>query len=166
MSDLTYRAIAPDDFEAVHAIASHWSVVRQLGSWPWPPAPDFTRTRCTPYKGEGFVWAVCQDHQLIGTIGATEGIIGYMFAPAVHGQGIGTRVARDAIAKAFEVCDWSVLVASTWHDNPASAAVLRKCGFQHWQTHYERSVVRRIPTLLHQHRLTRTRWDRLRTVAQ
>ncbi len=166
MVDLTYRTMCAQDFEALHEIVSHWSVVRQLGRWPWPPDPAFTRSRCQPYQGAGFVWAVCAGTRLIGSIGATDGQIGYMYAPDVHGQGIATRVARDAISQAFVDYDWDHLHAPSWHDNPASAAVLRKCGFQHWQSHYEDSFARRVPTLLHQHRLTRRDWDRLRTGAQ
>lgn len=165
MVDLTYRALRTGDFDDVHAMVSHWSVVRQLGRWPWPPQPNFTRGRCRPYDGEGFVWGVCVDDRVIGSMAVTKGELGYMFAPEVQGQGIATRAARDAIAKAFANYAWPILYASVWHDNPASAAILRKLGFVHWQTHYTRSPAR-LPTLVHQYRLPRQVWDRLRTAAQ
>ena len=38
---LSFRMLQPTDAPALHAIASHWEVVRQLGSWPWPPEPAF-----------------------------------------------------------------------------------------------------------------------------
>ena len=164
-ADLTYRALNADDFDDMHAMVSHWSVVRQLGRWPWPPEPGFTRGRCKPYDGEGFVWGVCINDRVVGSMAVTKGELGYMFAPEVQGRGIATQAARDAIAKAFADCDWPILYASVWHDNPASAAVLRKCGFTHWQTHYTRSPAR-LPTPVHQYRLPRPVWDRLRTTAQ
>ena len=166
MDELTYRDIRPDDFDAVHDYASQWTVVRQLGSWPWPPKPEFTRSRCQPYAGEGFVWAVCIGTELAGTIGATSGQIGYTFAPRFHRQGIGSRAAKYAVTKAFETYDWDFLYASAWYDNPGSDAVLRKCGFRHWQTHFEASIARGVPTLLRQYRLTRSDWHRLRSTAQ
>ena len=166
MAELTYRDLGANDFDALHRIGSQWSVVRQLGGWPWPPNPAFTRGRCKPFAGEGFVWAVCQQDQLIGTMAVTKGELGYMFAPEVHGRGIATQAAHHAIAKAWADYDWSVLKASVWYDNPASAAVLRKCGFVHWQSRYTRSLARGLPTMVFHYRLTRNDWDRLRTAPQ
>lgn len=158
MPDLTYRRLNEDDFDALHGVVSVWSVVRQLGRWPWPPEPAFTRSRCKPYEGNGFVWGVCRDGQLVGSIGVTDAEIGYMFGKDVHGAGIGTQAVRDAVAHAFAEYEWDTLKARTWHDNPASGAVLSKCGFQHWQTAYEASFVRRAPTLTHYFRLPRAQW--------
>jgi RimJ/RimL family protein N-acetyltransferase len=67
-----------------------------------------------------------------------------------------------AIDKGFDDLALDVIIASTWHDNPASARVLTKCGFTHWQTHYQDSVARGVPTLVQQYRLTRIDWQRLR----
>ena len=166
MAELMYRDLNADDFEALHRMCSHWSVVRQLGRWPWPPDPAFTRGRCKPYAEDGFVWAVCKDAQLIGTMAVTKGELGYMFAPDVHGQGIATQAAHHAIAKAWAEYDWPVLQASVWHDNPGSAAVLRKCGFVHWQSRYTRSLARGVPTMVYHYRLSRTDRDSLRTASQ
>jgi RimJ/RimL family protein N-acetyltransferase len=157
MVKTTYRFLTADDYADMHAMVSHWSVVRQLGRWPWPPEPDFTRGRCKPFKGQGFVWAVCIDDRVIGSMAVTRGELGYMFAPEVQGKGIATKSAKDAITKAFADYDWPSLNASVWWDNPGSAAVLRKCGFTHWQTHYTRSPAR-LPTLVHQYRLSRHTW--------
>ncbi|MCK0094567.1 GNAT family N-acetyltransferase [Yoonia sp. F2084L] len=165
MLETTYRTLRADDFSEVHAMVSHWSVVRQLGRWPWPPQQSFTQGRCKPYEGQGFVWGVCIDDRVVGSMAVTGGELGYMFAPKVHGKGLASKVAGDAIAKAFADYDWPVLHASVWHDNPASAAVLRKCGFIHWQTHYTRSPAR-LPSLVHQYRLPRAKWDGLRTTSQ
>lgn len=163
--DLTYRSLSADDFAALHAMASEWSIVRQLGRWPWPAQEAFTRSRCKPYTGHGFVWAVCLGDRMIGTMAVTGGELGYMFAPDVHGRGIATKAARDAISHAFQNYDFPALKATVWVNNAGSAAVLRKCGFAHWQTYYDQSPAR-LPTLTHHYRLPRSTWDRLRTAAQ
>lgn len=166
MHDLTYRAVHPTDFDALHAIVSHWSVTRQLGRWPWPANADFTASRCKPYVGDGFVWAVCLNGSYIGSMAVTRGELGYMFAPSVQGQGIATQAARAAVAHAFATTDRAQIKASTWHDNRASARVLQKLGFSHVATHYEHAAARRIPTLVLQHHLSRTAWDSLSHPAQ
>lgn len=51
---VTYRAVRPQDFDALHALVSLWDVTRNLGSWPWPPDPEFTAKRCQPFEGDGF----------------------------------------------------------------------------------------------------------------
>ncbi|WP_341366131.1 GNAT family N-acetyltransferase [Yoonia sp. BS5-3] len=163
MIDLTYRFLREDDFEDLHALASIWPVVRQLGSWPWPPSKAFTQSRCRPYRGEGFIWAMCDTDRLIGTLGVTGGIVGYNLHPDYHGQGIMTGAVADAIEQAFMTTKRDVLTASTWHDNAASAWVLAKQGFVHWQTRYTHARARGVPTLIHDHRLSRNTWQRLRS---
>lgn len=166
MLELTYRDIHPSDFDDLHAIACDWSVVRQLGGWPWPSSADFTRSRCKAYDGNGFVWAICINDRLIGSIGVTGGDLGYMLHPDYHGQGIASQAARSAITQAFVETDSDHLTASTWHDNAASYRVLQRLGFAHWQTRYMHAKARNRPTLVYHQRLTRTVWDRLRTGAQ
>lgn len=166
MANLTYRNIHADDFANLHSIVSHWSVVRQLGGWPWPADRAFTKTRCKPYKGKGFVHGVCLDDHFIGSMAVTGGELGYMFAPQCHGQGIATQAATQAIERAFTDFDWAALRAACWYDNAASARVLTKCGFTHWQTRYERSKARGYPVITHHYRLTRATWERLRTASQ
>ncbi len=127
---LTYRALQQTDREALHGIASHWEVVRQLGSWPWPPERDFTNCRAQPYRGDGFVWGVFQDGALIGTVAVTGAELGYMFAPSVWGQGLGFEACRTAIGHTFATSDRAFLEAGVWADNMASLNLLGKLGFR------------------------------------
>ena len=166
MVDLTYRNIRPTDFDDLHAMVSYWSVVRQLGGWPWPASNDFTRGRSKPYKGNGFVWASCINARLIGSIGVTNGDLGYMLHPDHHGQGIISRATSKAVDHAFQTTDRDLLTGSTWYDNPTSARILAKLGFVHWQTCYIHSKARGFPALVHQRRLSRADWDRLRSAQQ
>ncbi|MFT4744131.1 MAG: RimJ/RimL family protein N-acetyltransferase [Yoonia sp.] len=166
MHNLTYRPLSPADAVALHKIVSHWSVVRQLGGWPWPASRAFTFGRCVPYaRSDGFVWAVCRDGELCGSVAVTGGQIGYMLDPDVCGQGIMTQAAADAI-DAYFMTDATRLDANVWHDNPASQQVLEKLGFVHWSTRYEHAKARRLPTLSHHLTLTRDAWHGLRTAAQ
>lgn len=71
MVNLTYRDLGADDFEAMHCLATQWQVVRQLGGWPWPASPEFTKSRCKTYGGKGFVWGICLDGSLVGSVAVT-----------------------------------------------------------------------------------------------
>jgi RimJ/RimL family protein N-acetyltransferase len=158
MHNLSYRNLGADDFTALQSIASTWGVVRQLGSWPWPADPAFTKNRCTPYAGDGFVWAICLDGVMCGSITVTGCELGYMLHPSVAGRGIMTAAARHAIRHGFATRDIACINASVWHDNAASHRVLTKLGFTHWQTRFEQSKARGIPTQCQYYRLRRTDW--------
>ena len=166
MVELTYRNLRAEDADRLHQIVSHWSVVRQLGGWPWPADFTFTQGRCKAFEGDGFVWAVCADGKLCGTLGVTNGDIGYMYDPAYHGRGIARRAAMAAITHAFATSERDVLTGSTWFDNPASNRVLQRLGFFHWQTRYMHAKARNRPTLVQHMRLTRDDWHRLSRAPQ
>lgn len=162
----TYRDIRPSDYDDLTILARDWSVVRQLGGWNWPWCPNQIKERSKPYDGDGFVWAICRDDRLIGSIGVTGGDLGYMLRPDYHRQGIMGRAARTAVHTAFATSDRSFLTAGVWHDNPGSFALLTSLGFVHWQTRYERSRARGCPVLVYYSKLTRTAWDSLSASAQ
>lgn len=153
---LTYRSLQATDLEALHGLVSHWEVVRQLASWPWPPERDFTRTRAQPYTGHGFVWGVFRDGRLIGTVGITDDL-GYMFSPNVWGQGYGEEACRTAIAQAFKT-DRDHLVAGIWADNLASLGLLRKLGFRVVEDDRTLNMARGVEVAGHGLRLERADW--------
>ena len=158
----TYRNIRESDFEDMHASVSTWDVVRQLGSWPWPPSEDFTRSRAKPYEGDGFIWAVCREDRYIGSIALTGEEIGYGLHPDYQRQGIMPRALAKAVEEGFEGLGRSRLVATVWHDNYGSAALLKRFGFTHWLTRYEHAKARGLPVLCHHYRLMREDWKALR----
>ena len=162
MTKLTYHEFAPEDFDAMMALASDWDIVRQLGRWAWPADPEQVRFYCIPFDGDGLNWTIKENGVFAGRIGVTSGNLGYTLAKFAHGRGIATAASVFAITQAFDLLGLSEITGSTWVDNPASARVLQKLGFVHWQTHYQYARARRIPTIVHQHRLTRSAWDRLR----
>jgi len=150
----------------VHSIATKWDVVRQLGGWPWPANPEFTKSRCKPYSGNGFVWGICLDDALVGSVAVTGSELGYMLHPEMSGRGVMTKASRDAMSHAMNVTDHTFFEASYWHDNPASGRILSKLGFRLWQTRYEPSKARRLPLLCHHARLMRSDWHVLSKPSQ
>lgn len=126
---LSYRALQLTDLEALHAIVSHWDVVRQLASYPWPPERDFTATRARPYLGQGFVWGCFANTSLIGTVAVTGDELGYLFAPEHWGQGLAFEACQTAITRAFAL-GRDHLTAGIWTDNTASSGLLKKLGFR------------------------------------
>ncbi|WP_373635459.1 GNAT family N-acetyltransferase [Yoonia sp. SS1-5] len=163
MSDIHTRNLQPSDLDALHQIVSDWQVVRQLGSWPWPPDRDFTASRCKPYAGDGFVWGIFDGQELLGTMGVTEGDLGYCFKPDAWGRGIATKMGRKAVEKAFENPGLTRITASAWHDNPASDRVLEKLSFSLLSEKVQHALARDEPTLCYKYLLTRVHWDGLRS---
>ncbi len=163
MGELSYRALSPVDADALHDIVSDWDVVRQLGSWPWPPDRAFTQSRSKPYDGNGFVWGIFRGRDLLGTVGVTEGELGYALKRSEWGKGIMTRAARRAVEHAFQDPKLRKITASTWGDNDASAHLLMKLSFSQLGEKVIHSKARGVPTLCYQHLLSRTHWDGLRS---
>ena len=126
---LIFRALQASDADALHAIVSDWTVVRQLGSFPWPPDPAFSASRVVPFAGDGFVWGICLAGALIGTVAVTKGELGYMIAPAHHRMGFAQHACRRAIGHAFEALVLDEITAGVWADNAGSIGLLTKLGF-------------------------------------
>jgi len=164
--NLTYHDLAPEDYDDVLAMVSDWDITRQLGRWKWPADPEQVRFFCKPYQGDGFIWTIKENGAFAGRIGVTGGDLGYTLPKSAHGRGIATTAARHAICRAFNTLDLDVITGGTWEDNPASAHILQKLGFQHWNTRFERSVARGYPVQVLYHRLTRPDWDRLNAPGQ
>ncbi len=155
---LTFRALHPSDAGALHAIVSDWHVVRQLGSFPWPPDPAFSASRVVPFTGDGFVWGVCLAGALIGTVAVTNGELGYMIAPAHQRQGFAHHACRRAIGHAFDTLVLDQITAGVWADNAGSMALLTKLGFVVTAATAEMSRARGVVADGFDMRLTRADW--------
>ena len=138
--------------------------MRQLGSWPWLPEPAFTHGKCVPFKCNGVVWAICSDDQLIGTVGVTDWTLGYIHTPNHAGHGLMTGVVERALDAWFKTSD--LIKAYTWFDNPASARVLTKNGFERMGTCVNPSPARGEDVETLSYEPTRDRWQTLRSQAQ
>ncbi|MEL6410153.1 MAG: GNAT family N-acetyltransferase [Pseudomonadota bacterium] len=158
---ISYRAMRPDDFEPMCAMVNHWEVVRNLGSWSWPPNPAFVRKRCQPFDGDGFVWAVCKDGVFIGQVAVVRGVLGYMLAPQHHGQGIMGRAVGDALEEAFAVHGVEEVTADIWADNEISRHLLTKFGFELTVEETVHALARNEMTASETYKLTSKRWQTL-----
>ena len=58
--------------------------------------------------------------------------VGYLLDQHMTGRGIATAALRQVIDIAFSALNLHRLQAETLTDNPASQAVLRRCGFVHY----------------------------------
>ena len=154
---LTFRPLQNTDLEALHAVVSHFDVVRQLASYPWPPDRSFTRSRAQPFLGRGFVWGVFRDQRLIGTVAVTGDELGYMFAPDVWGQGYGAEACHIALKRAFaEGRDH--ITAGIWADNAASLGLLHKLDFKIVGNDLSLNKARGVEVAGHMLRLDRACW--------
>jgi RimJ/RimL family protein N-acetyltransferase len=127
-----------DDAAALTAAIGEYAIVSKLARAPWPytladaeeflaaePAPlpyalIFARTRGAP--------------RLVGGIGLDQtdaGVeLGYWIARPYWGLGFATEAARAVVEMADNSLRLPCLVAGHFADNPASAHVLRKLGFE------------------------------------
>lgn len=166
MPDLSYRPIEPSDLPDLTAIVGDWEVVRQLGSWPWPADPAFTASRCRPFDGDGFVWAIILSGRMVGTVAVTGEELGYSLRRDQWGQGIVTQAAGVAVAHAFSTMTLDLITADIWADNAASRIVLEKLGFRSVLTEIVHAKARNAPTLSETFHLTRADWQTLSNPVQ
>ncbi len=124
-SRLTFRDLMPHDAPAQHTLVSQWEIASQKGSWPWPADYAFTLSRAAPYAGDGFVWGVFLQGEMIGNVAITKGELGYFIDPAHQRRGYG----REAVAFAMAQSGLPRIEAEVWQDNPASLALLHSLGF-------------------------------------
>lgn len=155
---ITFRDVHPQDFEAMHGLVTFWEVTRNLGTWPWPPDAEFTRKRCMPFEGDGFVWAVCANTRFIGTVSVVRGELGYMLHPEFHGKGIITRAVQDALDHAFDTLKLDEIHADIWADNLASRHILGRAGFVLTKETIDHAVARDALTESETYSLTRAAW--------
>lgn len=128
---ITLRKYREDDFEAMFALVSDYDVVKMTSSWPYPAEPAFTRMRMnTPECKSGQVSAIEVDGIYAGGIGLVQGEIGYFIARDFWGQGVMSRAIILKLSKGFADPLCQQIAASVWADNPASARVLEKAGFE------------------------------------
>ncbi len=156
---LLLRPLGPADAPALHEIASIREVVRQLGSWPWPPDPTFTLSRSRPYEGEGDVWGMILVDRLIGTTAVTKGDLGYMMHPDCAGAGLMTEACTAALDHHFAARPDTPVTACIWADNAASGRVLEKLGFVRTHETVSLSKARQVETPSIHFRLDPSDWS-------
>ncbi|MEL6287974.1 MAG: GNAT family N-acetyltransferase [Pseudomonadota bacterium] len=134
MPRLILRRLDADDARAIVRLLDALDVARTTASIPHPCRAEHAERWIAGSDELGPARAITADGRLIGVIsfnpvtdGATE--IGYWLGQPFWGQGF-IREAVDAmIAAAFQQGSARRITAQVFDDNPASARVLERCGF-------------------------------------
>ena len=88
MDDISLRHVHPDDYDALFALNAIWDIVKNTGSWSYPPDPDQVRNRCTPIDAtDGIRGVITQQGRVIGQ----AGLAGDMTGSARANQLVSTR---------------------------------------------------------------------------
>ncbi|MCA3255152.1 MAG: GNAT family N-acetyltransferase [Alphaproteobacteria bacterium] len=130
-----------EDAAAVEAAIGHWDVVSMLASAPWPYARADAEAFCaTPVEtGSALLLIFTRDGrapELVGGIGFAPRQgggapdLGYWITPAHQGKGYAAEAGRGALALAFDGFRHREVTARHQLDNPRSANVLRRLGFE------------------------------------
>jgi RimJ/RimL family protein N-acetyltransferase len=169
---LLLRPVWPEDAPGfVRAIS--FEVARNTARMPWPYTLECAATFCAlpawpdaPLDSARAAIARKGSGTLIGGIGFGRNIqngaleIGYWLARDAWGQGYATEAGRAWVDAAFELFALDCLDSGHFRDNPASARVLAKLGFEptgEVQANYP-ALARGGTTSAAIVRLTRARW--------
>jgi RimJ/RimL family protein N-acetyltransferase len=138
---LVLRPFDIGDAPRVFEIQSNWNVARMLRLLPWPATLESTAAWLATHESEwrsgtGCRFALRTGGRLIGCcdvdeIEANEGELGYWLDEAAWGRGYASEAAGAVVDFAFGPLGLSALKSGCAADNPASAHVLEKLGFQH-----------------------------------
>lgn len=132
---LMMRRATAADYDAYHALASDFEVVKWTATWPWPAMPSHTRERSKPFDPKrGMVGPVFHKGQMIGVMGIAlrevDGPeLGYMLSRDNWGKGFATEMAQELIKHCWARYDWDQISAGVFEGNDASMRVLDKLGF-------------------------------------
>lgn len=134
---LFLRPTFPEDWREVYRGINDAGVVRMLSRAPWPYAESDAREFCSAPRGPldlRFVIALpgAEGAPLVGQIGLdcseAEPQVGYWIARGHRGKGYATE-ALGGVIEIAQALGMRQVAAGHYIDNPASGAVLKKCGF-------------------------------------
>ena len=125
---LKLRPVQASDRDAVVAGVGDLAVARWLAVVPHPYGQADFDHFLTEIATPGEVFAVEDATGFCGIMDVGDGVLGYWFAPSVHGRGYATEAARMALADRFAQVD-GPCVAGYIVGNAPSANVLKKLGF-------------------------------------
>ena len=142
---LVLRAPVPEDAEQLHRLVNDWGVVRMLSNLPFPYARTLTdewitSTVAQRKAGSAFHYVITGleggQELVIGCVGlrldmkANTGNLGYWVGRQYWGHGVATEAAGRVARWALANLPIGRIEAHVAHDNPASAAVLRRIGLR------------------------------------
>jgi [ribosomal protein S5]-alanine N-acetyltransferase len=131
---LILRPFCSADAQEFARLAGDWAVASMTSDIPYPFSARQAAGWLSPARGE-LRFAIERDGQLIGgtgfyrrTSGAAE--LGFWLGKPWWGQGYGTEAARAVVCEGFKNPRLPGFSSAHFVDNPASARVLRKLGFE------------------------------------
>jgi RimJ/RimL family protein N-acetyltransferase len=134
---LLLRAPAPGDARAIAELAGDYEVASMTGTIPHPYTEDMAVDWIESLQAgeEGVAFAIDLGGGLIGCVGyrATEedhAEMGYWIGKPYWGQGYATEAARALVRYAFDKERFDYLTCGHFKENPASARVIAKLGFE------------------------------------
>ena len=137
---LVLRPSSAGDAERAFEIRSEWEVARMLSKATYPPdsraLSDWFADHPRQWAaGEAYRFVVEHEARFVGLvdidgISDAEGKLGYWFDRRVWGRGFASEAAAAVVRFAFAEVGLRQLRAGHAADNPASARVLLKLGFE------------------------------------
>ena len=168
---LTLRDPRAGDASRIEALASEWDVARMLGTMPYPYPENgagswIERMEQGRAAGDGYAFIIEQQGRLFGVIGLgvrDDGTVelGYWLGRPYWGQGFATEAAWATVGAFFEDTGAEGLACDNFVDNPASARVIRKCGFRDTGLARRWCEARQSDVLSRTHWLSRADWQGL-----
>lgn len=157
------------DLPALNAIGADPRVAPMMGSIPvpWPAAQARAWVEKGRFRGRvGFRLGIYEKGGgLIGAagLGGAPASLAYFLGPEHWGKGYATEAAQGLIAAAFaRFPRLTVIAADCYADNPGSARVLEKLGFQRTGTGMGTSLARLEPAPNIHYRLSRYSFEAVR----
>ena len=147
---MVLERLRPEDLDDLCALLMHPRILPTL--WPFPTrltrdrVADLLRVKLEHWDRHGFGYWLARDRATGETLGRgglqlsyaadLNGVeVGWAIVPERWGQGLGTEMARAAVANAFGPLALPEVVAFSLPDNIASRRIMEKTGFR-----YEREI--------------------------
>lgn len=159
---LNLSALRLEDAQDFLAGLNDYSILKMVGSWPYPLTMDYVTTRFQAVVRKAhstdFVLTIRNGSALVGTIGAyqlqDEGedawSIGFMSAMTFWGQGLMTEAVQAVCQHVAAIQEAPDIMADVFVENVASMRVLEKCGFiRQGEPEYGWSEARQEESLCH-----------------
>jgi len=132
---LQLRPLTQDDAPQIAYLAGAWEVARMTDRIPYPYQENDALEWIYGLPAEEQVFAITLNDTLIGLCGLTErnqgeAEIGYWIGKPWWGVGYASEAASVLIRYAFRERKLSRLTCCHYFDNPASARVIQKLGFE------------------------------------
>jgi len=130
------RPFHDNDAPLIARYCADYDLAKMTARIPHPYLPELADEFVAFSQGpESRNWAITEDGDaLVGMIGSSKAEdtadVGYWIGAPFGGRGHATRALRLLIEKVFEDTDIRTLTACVFQDNPASAQVLKKTGFE------------------------------------